>query len=120
MAKPSSFVKHGSMWSAYPVSLVASILAVVVALAVLCSPREAQAQSVAGWGYTGFSNIDNLSNNIVKVAAVGYHTVALKSDGTVACWGYNNSGQTAPASAARHRTSAPSPPSPRAETTPSP
>jgi len=30
----------------------------------------------------------------VKIAAGGYHTVALKSDGTVLVWGYNGDGQT--------------------------
>ena len=85
MTKRSSIAKLGSMWSAFVVA--------VVAIAACFGPREAQAQGVAGWGITGFSNIDNLSNNIVKVAAGYYHTVALKQDGTVACWGHNDDGQ---------------------------
>ena len=85
MTKRSSIAKFGSIWSAFVVA--------VVAIAACFGPRAAHAQGVAGWGLTGFSNIDDLSNNIVKVAAGGYHTVALKNDGTVACWGNNNSGQ---------------------------
>ena len=70
--------------------LVVAMLSVGASL--VCG-SEARAQGVAGWGNTGFSNIDNLSSNIVKVAAGGAHTVALKQDGTVACWGSNGSGQ---------------------------
>src|SRR5690606_17248585 len=31
--------------------------------------------------------------NVVSVSAGGNHTCALIEDGTVKCWGYNNSGQ---------------------------
>jgi hypothetical protein len=33
-------------------------------------------------------------SGVVAIAAGGYHTVALKRDGTVVAWGYNNEGQT--------------------------
>ncbi|MFM7135000.1 MAG: hypothetical protein ACKO0W_11860, partial [Planctomycetota bacterium] len=86
--------KRESAWSA----LVVRMIAVAVAVAAWCGPRDAHAQGVAGWGSTGFSNIDDISNNIVKVAAGFYHTVALKQDGTVSCWGNTGYGQcTVPA-----------------------
>jgi hypothetical protein len=62
---------------------VRGVMALLVFVAIFASARVAQAQSIVGWGSTGFSNIDDLSN-ITKIAAGGYHTVALKSDGTVA------------------------------------
>ena len=33
--------------------------------------------------------------NWVQVSVGGYHTCGLKTDGTLACWGYNSAGQTA-------------------------
>jgi len=33
-------------------------------------------------------------SNVVAIAAGGWHSLALKADGTVAAWGYNNYGQT--------------------------
>ncbi|MEY2794883.1 MAG: hypothetical protein RIR10_599, partial [Planctomycetota bacterium] len=84
MAKRTSIAKLGSMWSAFVVA--------VVVIAALCSPRDARAQGVAGWGNLGFSNIDDLSD-IAKIAAGGYHTVALKPNGTVVCWGRSDDGQ---------------------------
>ena len=51
--------------------------AVALAIAVLAAPaRDAAAQSVLGWGYTGYSGIDDLS--LVTAAAGGDdHTVVL-------------------------------------------
>ena len=77
--------KRSSVWSAFMVAMVA--------IAACFGARDARAQSIVGWGCEGFCNIDNLDGNIVKVAAGIYHTVALKADGTVACWGYNGYGQ---------------------------
>ena len=33
-------------------------------------------------------------SNVVSMAAGSFHNLALKSDGTVAGWGYNGNGQT--------------------------
>ncbi|MFZ9882343.1 MAG: RCC1 domain-containing protein, partial [Phycisphaerales bacterium] len=63
------------------------------AAAILLPVAAACAQSVAGWGSTGFSNIDTASGSCVQVAAGSAHTIAIRTDGTVACWGANSSGQ---------------------------
>ncbi len=43
----------------------------------------------------GETNVTALSNSIVTAIAAGYQdSLALKSDGTVYAWGYNNSGET--------------------------
>ena len=81
-------------------SWVSSSLLVVVS-SVVCAALSlvaaAAPQTVAGWGYTGFSNIDNLSS-LTQVAAGYSHTVALKANGSVACWGDNLYGKcTVPA-----------------------
>ena len=49
----------------------------------------AMAQNLVGLGGIGFSNIDDIATNVAQVAAGADHTVALKTDGTVACWGSN-------------------------------
>ena len=36
------------------------------------------------------------AGTFTEVAAGGYHTCGLKTDGTLACWGYNASGQSTP------------------------
>ena len=39
-------------------------------------------------------NLNNVEDrNVVSVAAGAYHTIALLADGSVACWGDNDSGQ---------------------------
>jgi len=50
---------------------------------------------VVGWGYVGNGAVSipiGLSN-VVQIAAGGYHSLALKSDGTVVGWGGNWDGQ---------------------------
>ena len=61
--------------SAWSVS-VRGVMALLVFVAMFASARVAQAQSIVGWGQTGFSNIDDLSD-ILKIAAGYSHTVAL-------------------------------------------
>ena len=70
----------------------AFVVAVSVFMACWCA-LDARAQSIVGWGSENYRNVDNLDGNIVKVAAGGYHTVALKADGSIACWGSNGYGQ---------------------------
>ncbi|MCP4833619.1 MAG: hypothetical protein GY895_02545, partial [Phycisphaera sp.] len=45
------------------------------------------------WGTPSFNRQIGPDDEIVEVAAGYYHTVALLTDGSVACWGRNNSGQ---------------------------
>jgi alpha-tubulin suppressor-like RCC1 family protein len=59
--------------------------ALALAGAALCA-RSALGQEIVGWGQYGFSNIDDLSD-MDRIAVGSGHVVALKGDGTVACWG---------------------------------
>ncbi|MGA2138961.1 MAG: fibronectin type III domain-containing protein [Verrucomicrobiia bacterium] len=54
------------------------------------------ATSVAGWGSNNFGQAAPPTNltGTVAIAAGGFHSLALKSDGTVVGWGWNNYGQT--------------------------
>ncbi|MCX8480511.1 MAG: hypothetical protein ORN58_01200, partial [Sediminibacterium sp.] len=51
---------------------------------------------VVAWGRNveGQTSIPAGLTGVIGIAGGGYHTVALKSDGTVVAWGYNNYGQT--------------------------
>ncbi|XRB17901.1 hypothetical protein RI054_16g77460 [Pseudoscourfieldia marina] len=39
---------------------------------------------------------NGVDGEFVAVAAGGYHSLALRSDGTIACWGHNGDGQAPP------------------------
>ncbi|MEY3990085.1 MAG: hypothetical protein RI985_1166 [Chloroflexota bacterium] len=49
-----------------------------------------------GWGQSAYGQITapNSNADIVSVSAGGYHTLALRADGTVSAWGANWEGQT--------------------------
>ena len=47
------------------------------------------------WG-CGLYGLDPPAGSFSQVSAGGEHTCGLKSDGTVACWGYNYFGQSTP------------------------
>ena len=51
---------------------------------------------VIGWGrnISGQTNIPQNLNNVAQVAVGGYHSLALKGDGTVVAWGENDNGQS--------------------------
>jgi alpha-tubulin suppressor-like RCC1 family protein len=63
--------------------------------------------TVWGWGYNSYGQVgdntnisksspvqvQNFNKNVVAIAAGGYHSLALKADGTVWAWGRNNYGQ---------------------------
>ncbi|HEY4284534.1 MAG TPA: putative Ig domain-containing protein, partial [Chthoniobacterales bacterium] len=52
---------------------------------------------VIGWGNNGDGEVTIPSglNNVIALAAGNFHTLALKSDGTVSGWGYNGDNETA-------------------------
>ena len=55
--------------------------------------------TVLAWGTPSLESVTNVPpdlSNVVQVAAGNYHALALKSDSTVAAWGYNFEGQAAP------------------------
>ena len=87
----------GVVWSAAARRVADAAVAMgmfaLVAAFVVSGAREARAQGVTGWGSESFRNVDGLDGNVVKVAAGERHTVALKADGAVACWGNNGYGQ---------------------------
>jgi alpha-tubulin suppressor-like RCC1 family protein len=60
------------------------------ALAMICP--TADAQSVAVWGSRGLSNIDDVSA-MQRVVPGRFHSVGVRADGKVACWGRSTEGQ---------------------------
>jgi len=54
------------------------------------------AGSVVSWGTVVFDSAELGGNEFVDVAAGGYHSLALRSDGSIVGWGYNSSGQASP------------------------
>src|SRR5262245_32914045 len=84
-------------------------LALAAPLLLLCAwPRASIAQAaithaVVAWGYNQAGQTTAplaAQSGVTAIAAGGYHTVALKNDGTVVAWGNNDYGQTTvPASA---------------------
>jgi alpha-tubulin suppressor-like RCC1 family protein len=66
-------------------------LAVVVALAT-----QAQGGVIVGWGRNDFGQATvPTGNDFIAIAAGGYHSLALKSDGSLVGWGYRG-GATVP------------------------
>jgi hypothetical protein len=60
-----------------------------------CSGTGVQA-SIFAWGYNadGQTSVPHWLRDVTAIAAGGYHSLALRSDGTVVAWGYNADGQT--------------------------
>ena len=68
-------------------------LSLLLMLGIWC-----QSARVAASGHTGAGQQVGEPFRIPTIAAGGYHSLALKSDGTVVAWGYNTYGQaTVPA-----------------------
>ncbi|MEY4119002.1 MAG: hypothetical protein RLZZ116_2330, partial [Planctomycetota bacterium] len=70
----------------------AFVVAVSVLMECWCA-LDARAQGIAGWGSEYYHSDRDIDGNVLKVAAGYSHTVALKADGSIACWGYNGNGQ---------------------------
>ena len=51
---------------------------------------------MVGWGqnWAGAATHQEGLSGVVAIAAGAYHSMALKSNGTVVCWGYNSQGET--------------------------
>jgi Regulator of chromosome condensation (RCC1) repeat/Dockerin type I domain len=77
--------------------LGAMVAVVGVAAAVDASVSASNVALPVCWGrgYEGQTAIPSDLGPVVAIAAGGYHTVALRTDGTVRCWGSNNLGQSA-------------------------
>jgi hypothetical protein len=56
-------------------------------------PSPLFAASVRGWGFTA---INSSALRSASIAAGGSYSLALKSNGSIIGWGYNNSGQATP------------------------
>jgi alpha-tubulin suppressor-like RCC1 family protein len=54
---------------------------------------DSTGSNFAIWGSPSFNRQLGPDDVIMQVAAGGSHTVALLTDGSVACWGLNNDGQ---------------------------
>jgi len=58
--------------------------------------RAADAGSIVGWGLITFDSKEFDSNDFIAVSAGYFHTLALKSDGSIVGWGDNRYGQAEP------------------------
>ena len=79
---------------AIPIIRPAGVLAIV--LFSLCLPQTVFASSIIGWGYMAVDSAELAQKNHIAIAAGGNHSLALRSDGTIAGWGYNEFGQASP------------------------
>ena len=83
----------------------AARVASVVVLTVLAATLPAAAEvgyldevTIAAWGYNNYGQCNVPAGTCTQVAGGGFHSLALKADGSVAAWGYNDYGQcTVPA-----------------------
>jgi hypothetical protein len=57
------------------------------------APPRATAGTLASFGFVGFGNIRSL-DRVLAVAAGDSHSMALRADGAVFCWGLNDFGQS--------------------------
>ncbi|NOS71275.1 MAG: hypothetical protein HOP33_15250 [Verrucomicrobia bacterium] len=72
-----------------------SVLALATIVAMLCAPTLTRAALVAAWGDNtyGQTRLPVGVSSIKAIAGGDYHSLALRSDGTVVTWGLNNQGQ---------------------------
>ena len=88
------------------VTVVAMSAVVVMATGVArAGGDEGWSSLLVGWGSNQYGQLNTPAGlaNVTQIAAGYYHTIALKSDGTVACWGSNNYGQCSNTSRTRER-----------------
>ena len=77
-------------------SRVLQTISVLIVVCFSCIVQSAFAGSIVSWGSVIFDSAELGGNDFVAVAAGGYHSLALKSDGSIVGWGYNSSGQASP------------------------
>ena len=74
------------------------LAALFFCLSTILAPA-AHAASILGWGEQRIDSaqlLPNPSNPFTAIAAGAYHSLALRSDGTIVGWGRNNYGQATP------------------------
>lgn len=69
---------------------------VFFAILFLCAGQPVFAGSVVGWGSMAANSTELDSNDFVAIAAGYDYFLALKSDGSIGGWGYNEYGQATP------------------------
>lgn len=63
-----------------------------------CMAKVADAGSIISWGNIVYDSNDFPLTDVVAITAGGWHSLALKSDGSMVGWGVNSSGQASPPS----------------------
>ncbi len=73
-----------------------NLILLVGGLALLAGGGARAATSVVAWGdnWQGQTDVPADLTNVLAVAGGGYHSLALKENGTVVAWGYDDYGQT--------------------------
>ena len=73
-----------------------SFIAVSAGFGYTCAIRESDS-AIECWGGDNFyGQRDALPGSYTAVAVGGYHTCAIRTNGEIACWGWNNIGQSTP------------------------
>jgi hypothetical protein len=72
--------------------LLTGLLVLAILVVLLGTVSAQQTGSVVGWGRQVVVEQTDL-DSLIAVAGGGYHSLGLKSDGTIVAWGNNNSGQ---------------------------
>jgi len=75
----------------FAISIIRQEIISAIILFLLFPAQSAFAGSIVAWGYNlyGQSNIPSPNTGFVAVAGGGYHSLALKQDGSVVAWGWN-------------------------------